>query len=896
MPNGESSVLSAAVGNHFAKKCSKSRNEERPGPWVKQIGEASTDSESSDIEFITNITTSINAVDVGNTITSGYPKEIYAMMEIDNKAIRFQIDCGASINVITQDLIGDCALTPTNKALLMWNKSEVTPLGSARLILRNPQNKKKYSVEFVVVGKGLIPLIGAKAAQHMKLLTVHKENFVTATPPNQLEARVKQLTSAEELVLKFSDVFERPVGTFPGTVHLEVEPDVQPVIIPSRRIPTALKETFREELNKLVAEEIIKPVEQPTPWVSSLVVTTKKSGALRICVDPRPLNKALKRETYQMPVLDELLPELAQAKVFSMVDLRSGFWHCVLDEQSSLLTTFSTPYGRYRWLRLPFELSVSPEIFQKRINQAIERLEGVLNIADDILIYGVGETEEAANADHDRKLQALLERCRDWGIALNKDKLKLRVKRVKFMGHVLTANGLEPDPDKVKAIKEMPRPQNVEDAQRLNGFVNYLAKFLPRLAEAMEPIRRLTRKDTDWEWAADQERAFTKVKEMVIEAPILSYYNPTHQLEVQCDASQKGLGAALLQQGKPIAYISRALTLTEQRYAQMEKEMLAIVFALERFHQYTFGRQVHVYSDHKPLESILRKPLAQAPRRLQGMMMRLQKYNVDVTNERGKNMLLADLLSRAYLPSTESPENKEFENVNMASLLPISKPRLDEIRVETQRDDSLQALKAVIIRGWPEDKKSLPSQVLPYFSLRDELTVEHDLIFRGERVVIPTNLRPLMKQKIHCSHMGTESCLRRARDCIFWPGMSSEIRQLVEACETCQKFSAAQPKETLQSHAVPSRPWEKIAIDLFTYKDMEFLITVDYYSNFFEIDKLSTTTAPAVITKLKCHFARYGCPGTVISDNGPQFACKAFSILPKCGSLITVPSAPGTVR
>ena len=217
----------------------------------------------------------------------------------------------------------------------------------------------------------------------------------------------------------------------------------------------------------------------------------------------------------------------------------------MLDDQSSLLTTFFTPYSRYCWLRLPFGLSVSPEIFQKRLNQAIEGLEGVLNIADDILIYGVGETEAIAIADHDRKLRALLERCQNRGMVLNQDKLKLRVKRVKFMGHVLTANGLEPDPDKVKAIKEMPRPQNVEDAQRLNGFVNYLAKFLPHLAETMEPIRRLTRKDIRWQWAEEQERAFKKVKAMVVESPVLSYYNPVLPLDVQCDASQKGLGATL---------------------------------------------------------------------------------------------------------------------------------------------------------------------------------------------------------------------------------------------------------------------------------------------------------------------------------------------------------------
>ena len=158
---------------------------------------------------------------------------------------------------------------------------------------------------------------------------------------------------------------------------------------------------------------------------------------------------------------------------------------------------------------------------------------------------------------------------------------------------------------------------------------------------------------------------------MVAASPVLSYYNPALQLEIQCDASQKGLGAALMQQGKPIAYTSRAMTQTEQRYAQMEKKMLAIVFALERFHQYTFGRPVHVYSDHKPLESILRKPLAQAPRRLQGIMLRLQKYIVEVSYEGGKNMLLADLLSRAYLPTTVDQEHEEFENVNTTNLLPI---------------------------------------------------------------------------------------------------------------------------------------------------------------------------------------------------------------------------------
>ena len=165
-----------------------------------------------------------------------------------------------------------------------------------------------------------------------------------------------------------------------------------------------------------------------------------------------------------MPILDEILPDLWQAKVFTSVDLRSGFWHCVLDDESRMLTVFNTPYGRYCWLRLPFELFISPEIFQKRVIRTLEGLEGILNIADDILIYGVGDSPEQVNADHDRQLEALLQRCRECGIAMNRDKLKLCLKRVKFMGHMLTDHRLEPDPDRIEAVLDMPTPQNVEDA------------------------------------------------------------------------------------------------------------------------------------------------------------------------------------------------------------------------------------------------------------------------------------------------------------------------------------------------------------------------------------------------------------------------------------------------
>ena len=636
-----------------------------------------------------------------------------------------------------------------------------------------------------------------------------------------MKTTVNQLLTADQLVTQYPDVFKSQLGCFPGVVHLEVDENVQPVVTPTRRIPTALKEKFRHEIKRLEDLGVIAPVAKPTPWVSSVVVATKKSGALRVCTDPRPLNKALKRERYQHPVLDDILPELAQAKVFSTVDLRSGYWHCALDEQSSLLTTFATPYGRYRWCRLPFGLSASSEIFQKRVNQTLEGVEGVLDITDDIVVYGVGKTEEEAGVDHDKKLLKLLERCRSHGVALNPEKLKLRRKRVTFMGHELTNKGINMDPEKAKAILEMPRLTNVEEVQRLSGFVNYLSKFLPKLADSMEPIRRLTRKDVQWRWTQVEEKALQEVKKLVTEAPVPSYYDPSSELTIQCDASQRGLGAALLQSQKPVAYASSALTQTETRYAQIEKEMLAIVYVLETFNQFTFGRKVTVHSDQKPLGVILKKPLACAQRRLQGMIMRLQKYDIKVQYERGKDMHIADFLSRAYLPSTDHPQMAEFEQVNMASFLPISDLRLQEIRNETDKDETLQILKSVILQGWPREKCDAPAQMTPCYSVRDELSVQDGLIFRGERVVIPKALCGDIKQRVHSSHMGAESCLRRARECIFWPGMNADIKEMITACETCRKYEVSQQKESLMPVETPSRPREKIGIDLFSFDNKD---------------------------------------------------------------------------
>ena len=216
-------------------------------------------------------------------------------------------------------------------------------------------------------------------------------------------------------------------------------------------------------------------------------------------------------------------------------------------------------------------------------------------------------------------------------------------------------------------------------------------------------------------------------------------------------------------------------------------------------------------------------------------------------DERGTNLYLADTLSRAYLPTTLHPTGAEFENINATAFLPVSSSRLREIQQATEDDEILQSLKAIILRGWPDDRSQVPEQITPYFSVRDELSVQGGVTFHGQRIVVPVSLRKDMKRKLHASHLGAESCLRRARETIFWPNMNAELKEMIATCETCRKYETSHQKESLIPHEVPSRPWEQVGVDLFELNRKEYMITVDYYSNFWEIDRLTSTTSSAVV-------------------------------------------------
>jgi hypothetical protein len=712
----------------------------------------SSKNESSDAEWLYSVECNewVNGV-----------KDVKCKMLIDDNEVVFQIDTGASVNTLPRSHVSG-PLQPYKGILKMWNGAVMKPAGVAWKVVRNPKTNKKYNVEFIIFQDNQQPLLGLRTSEQMGLIKIEDKAF----------QRVNMVDTTA-----YADVFDGQLGSLPGTQTLMVKEDARPIIMADRRVPIAVRPKLKEELDRLEKLQVITPVTEPTPWVSQIVTATKKSGALRICIDPHELNKVLLRERYVMPILEDTLHEMRDSRVFTKADLTSGYWHVKMDKASSMLTTCQTNFGRYRWLRLPFGLSVSAEIFQKKLLDTLKELPGVVCIADDVIVHGQNQDE------HDKRLLAFLKKCQEVGIKLSKEKLELAKDSITFMGHRISKNGLESDPHKVTAIKAMARPTNIEELRRFNGIVNYLAKFLPNLASTMQPLHNLMKKDVTWTWSSEQEKSFSMIKDLISNTPVLALYDPNKQLTLENDACEYGLGSALLQDGRPVAYASRSLSEAERRYAQIEKEMLAMTYGLEKFHHYTFGREVQVTTDHRPLVAITAKPLAKAPRRLQNLLLRAQKYQYILTWKEGKNIPLADALSRA---PTDPPVKKE--TVCLVDTHRIKDTVLEQIRCATSADNILADLGRVIMIGWPEEKEDLANNLRQYHTYRDELTMTDGVIYRSDRVIIPTSLRAEMKKKIHAGHLGINSCLRRARDIIFWPGMSAEIRQHVEACDTCATY------------------------------------------------------------------------------------------------------------
>ncbi|VDI83091.1 Hypothetical predicted protein [Mytilus galloprovincialis] len=380
-------------------------------------------------------------------------------------------------------------------------------------------------------------------------------------------------------------------------------------------------------------------------------------------------------------------------------------------------------------------------------------------------------------------------------------------------------------------------------------------------------------------WTHEQQQAFEKLKDIITRNPVLSFYDVSKPVTVSCDASQCGLGAMLIQENKPVAYASRSLTDAESRYANIERELLGVLFGLERFNYYTYGKHINVESDHKPLEMIVRKSLGCAPPRLQRMLLRLQKYDFSLKYIPGKDLIVPDMLSRAPIKINT---NNEVENdiecfVNMVIRnTSMSDRNLEQITEETSKDGTLQTLTRLIIDGWPDEKNEVPKEVFEYWNFRDELSNVNGIILKGEKIVIPASMRKNILNKLHEGHLGIEKTRKLARDSIFWPGINAQITDFISKCSVCLESRRSNSKEPMSESECPDLPWMTVGTDIFYWNNNNYLIIVDYYSRYFEIAKLENIRASCVITHMKSVFARHGIPTKVRSDSGSQYVSAEF--------------------
>ena len=804
----------------------------------------------------------------------------FAKLDICDSVCQFKIDTGADISIISRSQYDKLHLAP--------------PLTPTKAVLKSPGGVLKTVGQFKAQAK----LQGRDNPVTLNIVVVDSEldNLLSRSASIALNL-IKRVESVEQGVFQ-NKLDGPPVDCQP--VKIKLKEDAQPYsITAARRVPIPLLEKVKAELEEMEKLGIIEEITTPTDWCAPMVPVQKKNGRIRICTDFKKLNEAVKRERYILPTMDDLLHKLSGSKVFSKLDATSGFWQLPLDSETAKLTTFITPNGRFFYKRLPFGISSAPEIFQRTVEGILGGMQHVLCYFDDILVF----SEDTST--HEKHLDDVLQKLHSHHVKLNKEKSELRKSEIEFLGHLISGNGVKPDPAKIAAIVDMPDPKNVQELQRMLGLINFLGRYIPDLSSTLRPVTQLLEKDRVWTWGGPQQEALHKVKIALTSAPVLAFFDLTKPTTVSSDASSYGIGGVLLQEHdgvqRPVAYCSRTLTPAERSYAQIEKECLATVWSCERFSRYLVGLESFtLQTDHKPLVPLINtKDLQDTPLRCQRLLMRLMRFSPRAVYAPGKDLVIADTLSRGPLP--HESQQDDFQQVQqdveahidlIKSTWPATDRRLEEISRETSQDRVLSAAVQYTATGWPAYQTDVGPELQELYAVRNELSVHNGLLIKANRIVIPTSLRADILDLIHAGHFGIQKCRERANSSVWWPGLNKEIVNKVQQCAHCEIRRPSQRSEPLQPTPLPERPFQMVGTDICEVKGQQYLVLIDYFSRYIEIAHLPNVTSATVIARLKNIFAHHGIPETVVTDNGRQFTSSEFQTFAKQWNFTHCTSSP----
>ncbi|CAG9110788.1 unnamed protein product [Plutella xylostella] len=746
--------------------------------------------------------------------------------------------------------------------------------------MKNHATEKCRFKSYKCQGCGLKGHLKKMCKNKVRLNNIADESVPTASDLSNSDSECEEYVDG--LLNSFSALWEDELGKFNQfKVDLHMKEGSIPKFFKPRPLPFALKDKVESELKRLVDNGILIPLRY-SKYGTPIVPVVKSNGEIRICGDfALTINNDLYIDKYPLPRIEEIFAILGGGQQYTKLDLKQAYSQLELSEDSQELTTISTTKGLYKYSRLVYGLANAPAIFQRTIESVLAGIDGVCVFIDDIAV--TGPTRQI----HLERLELVLKRLQEAGLKLKKNKCEFFQDSITYLGYVIDKYGLHKCPTKVQAVINAPKPKDVTEVKRFLGMVNYYRTFIPNASMVLSPLHELLRAGAAWEWGARQQQAFELAKRELASDRVLAHFDPEAQVLLSVDAGPEGLGAVLSQLCKdgverPLAFGSRSLSSNERNYSQIQKEATAIIFGIKRFHQYLYGRQEPfiLKTDHKPLLSIFGKKngiSVMAASRLQRYAVFLSAYNYTIQYISSENNSVADYFSRAPISGSEMKNKDEVSDLRFIQLfnVNVAPVTFSAIQKATESDSVLKTVCRYMKLGWP--RKINCNLIRPYFHCKSELEIVQGCLLRGHRVVVPSEHRNQLLNELHKGHMGMVKTKALARAKMWWPGIDTDIEQLISACASCCALRPAPPRAPPAPWPRPAAPWERIHIDYMTVTQKNYLIVVDAYSKWVECILMdNSTSSNALIVKLKYLFTTFGLPKIIVSDNDVKINSDEF--------------------
>src|SRR2546421_2472863 len=698
---------------------------------------------------------------------------------------------------------------------------------------------------------------------------------------------------------EFRELFEeKPAESalpkhLPWDHEIPLEEGKQPTYRPLYSMSEKELLAVREYLQKHLEKGHIRPSTSPAGY--PVLFVPKKDGGLRFCVDYRQLKNITIKNRYALPLISELQDRFQGAKWFTKLDVRDAYYLVRMKEGEEWKTAFRTRYGHYEYLVMPFGLTNAPATFQSLINAMLQEYLDVFMVAylDDVLIYSAGTLEE-----HIQDVKKVMKKLQQKDLQLKIEKCEFHQKEVSFLGSIVSTNGIQMDPEKVKAVKDWPRPTNVKEVQAYLGFANFYRRFIKGYSLTAGPLFELTKKDTVFNWTAEAEEAFQQLKELFREDVILRSFDPSKPITIETDVSDKALRVCLSQpddKGKlqHVAFYPRKFTPAELKYAIHDKELLTIVDAFQTWRVYLEGaeHQVMVYSDHKNLLAFTTTKMLN--RRQTRWSELLSAYNFKIVYRKGSENQRADALSRRadYMQGKEPRENTILR-FNRKGDLEYNHPELSTTMI-VQPGTWIERIQDAYVTDTMAETLRDQLNANPRVSKDNQGTLMWDGL-----VYVPTKLRKQLVKELHeepsNGHPGIERTVERVTRDYFFPGLWTTVKKIVQECDICARTKAARhaPYEHLQSINPPEGAWKGIAFDFITKLPLskEPMTNTIYDSVWVVTDRLtklayfipykeSSTAIDLAYAFQRIVHSQHGLPHSIISDRGPTFVSNFWQSL-----------------